>query len=78
MKRKWWVFARPPYSPQGNGRHLPRIEPRGEEIRGADIVRGWEDKRDHDRILDTSVGPPNPSPNNVTQSPHTPYLRKIN
>ena len=26
VKRKWWVLAQPPYSPQGNGRQLIRVE----------------------------------------------------
>ena len=27
VKRKWWVLAQPPYSPQENGRQLPWVEP---------------------------------------------------
>ena len=27
VKRKWWLLAQSPYSSQGNGRKLPRVEP---------------------------------------------------
>ena len=27
VKRKWWVLAEPPYSPQGKGKRLQREEP---------------------------------------------------
>ena len=30
VTRKWWVLAHPPYSPEGNGRESPRVEPRGQ------------------------------------------------
>ena len=36
-KRKWWVLAQPPYSPQGNGKQS----------------RDWEDKQDCGRIPNT-------------------------
>ena len=89
MKRKWWVLAQPPYSPQGNRRHSPRVEPfkqgnRPPDVEGNGIVKGRENKWDHGRIPDTlmqnkkntSVGPL------ITQqlnpdSPHPIYKYKI-
>ena len=32
----WWVLAQTPYSPQGNGRQSPRVEPFNEEDRPPD------------------------------------------
>ena len=29
LKRKWCVLAQPPYSLQGNGKQLPRVETTG-------------------------------------------------
>ena len=29
VMRKWWVLAHPPYSRQGNGRQLPKVETDG-------------------------------------------------
>ena len=33
VKRKCWVLVESPYSPQGTGRQLPRVEPGGETTR---------------------------------------------
>ena len=33
VKRKWWVLAELPYSPQGNGMQSPRVEPFNQEDR---------------------------------------------
>ena len=54
VKRKWWVLMQPPYSLQGNGRQLPRVEPFNQRNRPPDVeenlgshnVKGWEDKQD--------------------------------
>ena len=59
VKRKCWVLAHPPNSPQGNRRQSLRVETwslwdrpaDAEENQGAGIVKGWEDKQDRGRIL---------------------------
>ena len=62
VKRKWWVLAQPPYSLQGNWRQSLRVElwnhgdrPPAARTQGADIIKGWEDKRDRGRITDTFI-----------------------
>ena len=60
-ERKWWVLAKPPYFPQGNGRQSPMMESwnRGidhrmrRKIKGADVVKVWEVKQDRGCIPDT-------------------------
>ena len=37
VKRKWGVLAQPPYSPQGNGRQVPRVEPFKQGHRPPDV-----------------------------------------
>ena len=48
VKRKWWVLAQPPYSPQEYGSHLTRgiDHLMWRRTQGAVIVEGCEDKRD--------------------------------
>ena len=60
VKRKWWGLAQPPYSAQGNGRQLPRVETtgidhlKGRITLGAGIVKGLEYKQYPGRILSCS------------------------
>ena len=58
VKRKWWVLAQLPYYSketgavtQGGTRGLDHLMWR--RTQGADIVKGWEDKRDLRCIPDT-------------------------
>ena len=52
VNRKWWILAQPPYSPEGNMRHILRVETTGIDhlpwriTQIAGIIKGWEDKRD--------------------------------
>ena len=59
VQRKWLVFAQPPYSPKGNRRQSPRMEPFNKGIdhlkrrtQGAGIIKGQKDKREHGHIPD--------------------------
>ena len=48
VKRKWWVLAYPPYSPQGNGKQSPRVEPFKQGDRPPDVEenpRSWYRQR---------------------------------
>ena len=46
VTRKWWISAHSPYSRQGNGKQLPKVEPEGIDhptwkiTQGAGIVKG--------------------------------------
>ena len=52
VKRKWWVLAQSPYSPQGQGRRQsPRVEPWIQGDRQPDAEEKW--KREWGRIPDS-------------------------
>ena len=50
-KRKWWLLDQSPYSPQGNWKQSPKVEPFKQGIdhltrrrtQEAGIIKGWED-----------------------------------